>query len=97
MILMEKAFFAGGGSIPQTRFGRCKNAAPKIDSIRFPLKMVEFLIRELLAKFVYRIKFHVPILRKPSSSRNRFVPVRVQRLTMLDFASPSRMNLIGIV
>jgi len=42
---MEKAFFAGGGSIPQTRFGRCKNAAPKIDSIRFPLKMVEFLIR----------------------------------------------------
>jgi len=47
-------------------------------------------IDEVLAKFVYRIKFHVPILRKPSSSRNRFVPVRVQMLTMLDFASPSR-------
>ena len=44
---------------------------------------------------MYRIKFHVPILRKPSSSRNRFVPVRVQILTMLDFASCSNENNLG--
>jgi len=44
---------------------------------------------ESLAKLVYHTIFRVPIFRKPSPGRHRLVPVRVQKLTMSDFASPS--------